>query len=94
MTDPQADPQTSARIGVVYLNSFDIECAICDRPWSYSPAGPSFGVPMYEDEILQDDDPGEWGGQPVCPRCYFVVRYLLTQHAGRLPRAMVRKAVQ
>lgn len=69
-------------LDVIHLQSIPIECRVCQRPWSYSPEGPSFGVPMYEDEILPDDDPGEWGGMPTCPRCYFVVRGLLADLAA------------
>lgn len=79
---------------VIYLNNFEIECAVCSQTHIYDPASPSFGVPMYESEILSDADLGEWGGQPVCPRCYFIVRGIQSEtpyNAKRLPVSLVRK---
>lgn len=71
-------------VSVIHLQGFDIDCCICDREWSYSPAGPSFGLPIYESEIVPDDHKGPWGGVPVCPRCYFIVRGLQSEFPGRL----------
>lgn len=68
-----------SEVTVIHLNAFEIECIVCGCPWSYSPAGPSMGLPIYEGDILRDDDPGEWGGAPVCPRCYFVAQGMLQE---------------
>ena len=71
-------------INVIDLQGYDIDCAVCGQGWSYSPRAPHYGIPVYEDEILPDDDTGEWGGQPVCPRCYFIVRGMQDTIKGRL----------
>ena len=60
----------------------DGECTICGRPivgrWG------SYGVPMYEENVLPNDWPGEWGDFPACERCY-EVQQSLTETMG--PRA-------
>ena len=71
-------------INVINMQGYDIDCAVCGDGWSYSPRAPHYGIPIYEDEILPDDDPGERAGQTVCPRCYFVVRGMQETIKGRL----------
>ena len=48
-------------------------CVICDGPPS-----PLHGVPVYEDLILPNDWPGEWGGMPACLKC-FAIQALITE---------------
>jgi hypothetical protein len=31
---------------------------------------PLMGIPVYEDLVLPNDWPGEWGGVPACPECF------------------------
>ena len=79
-------------IQVIDLRSDDIDCAVCGYAWSYSLSAPHYGIPVYEDEILPDDEPTRVGqAAPVCPRCYFIVRGM--QHAirGRLLIDIVKK---
>lgn len=75
----------------IELTLFSIECAICEREWSYSFRETKFGIPVYEDEILPDDDPGEWGGVSVCPLCYYLVRGLQSEHKGRIQFQTVKR---
>ncbi len=79
-------------VQVIYLQSFDIECRVCDRPWSYSPGGRSFAIPIYEGDIVPDGYTGEWGGAPVCPRCYWITRGMQWEFPERhIPISAVRR---
>lgn len=40
-------------------------CCVCEQE-----VLTRYGLPMYEDEILPADWPGEWGGFAACKRCY------------------------
>jgi len=75
------------------LSSYSIECAVCEREWVYALSELKYGIPVYEGEILPDDDPGEWGGVPVCPHCYYLVRGLQSEHKGRFPLHVVRRLI-
>lgn len=57
-------------ITVIHLRPHEAECYVCGADIYLNPEGGGFGIPIYEDEVLQDEDPGEWGGVPVCRRCY------------------------
>jgi hypothetical protein len=84
----EAEKQSRQRpkIVVIDLNPHDVECHLCDRPCHYRQ-----GVPIYEGAIVPDDHQGEWGGVPVCLRCYYLVRGLQSEHPGKLiPFAAIR----
>ncbi len=80
-----------APITVIDLWPHEFECHVCGADGCAPSSGPSYGIPIYEGEILPDDDPGEWGGVPVCPRCYFMVVGYQSQHAGRVPLHWMRR---
>ena len=40
-----------------------MSCHICEAPDAF------LGVPMYENLVLPNSHPGEWGGFPACRRC-------------------------
>lgn len=65
---------TQPTICVIELSRYPVTCAICEAEFEQSPMGPSYGVARYEDEVVPDSYSGEWGGAPVCSRCYFVER--------------------
>ena len=51
---------------IVELWPIEADCFVC----SDHIIGPSFGIPVYEGEVLPDNDPGEWGGVAVCEPCF------------------------
>lgn len=68
---------------VIDLNPRDFECHICGREDSYGSTG-GFGIPIYEDAIVPDDYEGEWGGVPVCARCFYLTRGVQEAHPRQL----------
>jgi len=52
---------------VIDLNPHCVECRVCGEAVYL---GEGFGIPMYEDDVLPNDWPGEWGGFPACQRCF------------------------
>lgn len=68
-------------ITVINLTPAGIDCHVCGAE---DAAG--FGIPIYEDAIVPDDYEGEWGGVPVCRRCFYIVRGIQEQHAGKAIR--------
>lgn len=43
------------------------ECSVCGAE---TPS--RWGIPVYEDHILRNDEEGEWGGAPACEVCYSI----------------------
>lgn len=85
MTDP-----ARAQFRVIHLNPPECDCCICGERCIVAQ-----GVPIYEDEIVPDDYQGEWGGQSVCRRCYYVVRGIQSEQPGRIIlKAQVRALLQ
>lgn len=77
----------SDAISVIELHHAEENCYICNRV-----ARLGYGVPVYESEILPDDDKGEWGGQHVCAACYLLVRGILAEWPGhRVPTSFARR---
>lgn len=52
---------------VIDLWPHETECVLCGE-WLY--LKDAKGLPMYEDEVVPDDYPGEWAGFSVCDACY------------------------
>ncbi len=50
---------------VIDMNAREHLCRVCG-----SPCDATHGVPMYEDRVLANDDPGPWVGQPACLECF------------------------
>jgi hypothetical protein len=67
-----------ADVVVINLTPHGIDCHVCDEEDN---AG--HGIPIYEDVIVPDDYTGEWGGVPVCLRCYYVVRGIQSENPGK-----------
>ena len=57
---------TTESILVIELWPHESECWLCGRDL----VGAQHGVPFYEDLLLPNDWPGEWGGFDACRRCY------------------------
>lgn len=55
------------------------ECTLCGAE-----TGDKFGIAVYEDVIVPDDYKGEWGGSPVCARCFYLTRGYQEQHPGEM----------
>ena len=70
--------EVSNPVLVINLWPFVTNCGICD----VDTVG-EFSVPIYEDEIMPDDYDGEWGGMPVCPKCFYLTRGLQEQNPGK-----------
>ena len=73
------------------LSPFEFECHICDCECSVPHHKTSYGVAGYEDLAVPDDYKEEWGGFPVCERCYFVERGLRAKYpCEMIPFATIR----
>jgi hypothetical protein len=59
---------------LISLTPYVFDCIICDEHVEQSSTAPSYGVARYEDEVVPDFYQGEWGGSPVCDRCYWIER--------------------
>jgi hypothetical protein len=68
----------SNSILVIDLWPHSCDCTICG-----SETSDHFGIARYEDEIVPDDYTGEWGGSPVCERCFYLIRGLQEQNPGK-----------
>lgn len=83
-TDPQA---AGSRILVIDLWPVVCDCTICGAETS-----DKFGIAVYEDVIVPDNYEGEWGGAPVCARCFYITRGMQEQNPGKaLTFAQVKK---
>jgi len=79
-------------ITVIDLNIIPVQCTICDLEWEEAMSAPSFGIARYEDEVVPDDYQGEWGGSPVCRRCYWIERGLRAETPERfIPFSEIRE---
>ena len=54
-----------SQVLVINLNARENRCRVCG-----SPCDQTQGVPMWEDRVLANDDPGPWAGQPACQDCF------------------------
>ena len=79
---------SKAAITVIDLWPPETECIICDATCPLK-----YGIPRYEDVIFLDDYEGEWGGAPVCKRCFYVVRGMQEHLRRELTFAEVRAVV-
>ena len=52
-------------IVVIDLQLRDTDCTLCGARHSLAQ-----GLPMYEGEVVADDFEGDWGGFPVCKKCF------------------------
>jgi hypothetical protein len=75
-------------ITVIHLQPHEAECYVCGADIFLNPEGGGFGIPIYEDEVLQDEDPGEWGGVPVCGSCYYLTNQELLAVSLAKPEAV------
>lgn len=55
------------RVLVIDLNEPQANCHVCGEPTLSR-----WGIPIYEDRILRNEDEGPWGGVPACERCWAV----------------------
>jgi hypothetical protein len=66
------------------------ECSVCGAE-----TVSRWGIPVYEDYILRNDEEGEWGGAPACEVCYAIHQAgnidLLYRIRAEAARARVRK---
>ena len=51
---------------VIRMQALPADCWACGGDAS----GLEHGIPIYEDLILPNDWPGEWGGAPACRSCF------------------------
>lgn len=61
-------------IAIIDLTSYEFDCTICDVPVCVPASAKTLGIARYEDEVVPDNHKGEWGGAPVCERCYWIER--------------------
>ena len=80
--------ETAPAITVINLTPIGIECYVCDGE-----DASGFGIPIYEDLIVPDDYAGEWGGVPVCRRCFYLVRGVQSEHPGKAIRTASVRAL-
>lgn len=66
-------------MNVIHLHPHEQECHLCQATIYTTPEGGGQGIPIYEDRILADDEPGDWGGVPCCRPCFALVRELQDQ---------------
>lgn len=57
--------EETPRITVIDLSPHFDKCCVCDEEVQMQ-----YGLAMYEDLLVPDDWPGEWGGFTACKRCY------------------------
>lgn len=82
-------PQLPAKtqVHVIDLHGLHAECWICEQDTQTG-----LGVPVHEGIILPDDYQGDWGGVPVCRRCYLLTRGLQAEYPGQpIPKHWVRQ---
>lgn len=61
---------------IIDLSPIEFQCHICEEWQVVSRHEPSYGIPIYEDEIVPDDYQGEWGGVSVCRPCFDTTRQM------------------
>ncbi len=76
----------------IYLWPHEAECYLCQAHIIIHPEIGGHGIPIYEDTILADGDPGEWGGVPVCRPCFDLTRNL--QQDGKLATTTQRVRIE
>lgn len=52
-------------IKIIELYPHEVYCHLCG---AFCYVVETYGLPIYEDEIVPDDYEGEWGGVPACKR--------------------------
>lgn len=57
----------AAEVETILMQSVPADCWACGSPEA---TGSNMGIPVYEDFVLPNDWPGEWGGVPACPKCF------------------------
>jgi hypothetical protein len=66
-------------ITIIDLTNFVFDCAICEGHFEVPASLPTYGIARYEDEVVPDSYAGEWGGAPVCRKCYWIERGMHAQ---------------
>lgn len=56
----------TANATVIQMQAIPADCWVCGA----DATGLDFGIPVYEGNVLPNDWKGEWGGVPVCKRCF------------------------
>jgi hypothetical protein len=64
---------------VIDLWAPQCECTLCGVVTS-----DKYGIAIWEDTIVPDDYEGEWGGSPVCKRCYDAAAQVQARRPGEI----------
>lgn len=79
-------------IAIIDLTCYEFDCTICDVHVSVPQSSRTHGIARYEDEVVPDHYKGEWGGAPVCTRCYWIERGMHSTNPDRfIPFDVIRK---
>jgi hypothetical protein len=53
-------------VEIIRMQALPADCWVCGG----DATGMHHGIPVYEDQILPNDWPGDWAGVPACEGCF------------------------